>query len=72
MVRWTQKAADWQRAYCPTERGQDKWQQKSLKDYPKILGNARATLFESEKRCLMCRIHLASQVGALHTSTVQA
>ena len=50
MVRWTQKAADWQRAYCPTERGQDKWQQKSLKDYPKILDNARATLYESEKK----------------------
>ena len=44
------KAADWQRAYCPTERGQDKWQQKSLKDYPKILDNARATLYESEKK----------------------
>ena len=50
MVRWTQKSVDWQRAYCPTERGQDKWQQKSLKDYPKILGNARATLYESEKQ----------------------
>ena len=50
MVRWTQKAADWQRAYCLTERGQDKWQQKSLKDYPKILDNARATLYESEKK----------------------
>ena len=50
MVRWTQKAADWQRAYCLTERGQDKRQQKSLKDYPKILCNARATLYESEKK----------------------
>ena len=50
MVRWTQKAADWQRAYCPTERGQDKWLQKSLKDYPKILDNARATLYESKKQ----------------------
>ena len=50
MVRWTQKAADWQRAYCPTERGQDKRQQKSPKNYPKILDNARATLYESEKK----------------------
>ena len=50
MVRWTQKAADWQRAYCATKRAHDKRQQKSLKDYPKILCNARATLLESEKK----------------------
>lgn len=25
----------------------------------------------AKRRCLMCRVHLASQVGALHTSTVQ-
>ena len=50
MVRWTQKAADWQRAYSPTERGQDKRQQKSPQNYPKILCNARATLYESEKK----------------------
>ena len=34
----------------PVKRGQDKWQQKSSKDNPKILCNARATLLESEKK----------------------
>ena len=29
------------------------------------------TYLRAKRRCLMCRIHLASRAGALHTSTVQ-
>ncbi len=29
------------------------------------------TVFESDRTCLMCRIHLTSRAGALHISTVQ-
>ena len=35
------------------------------------IGNARPTFSWAERRCLMCRIHLAFWAGVLHISTVQ-
>ena len=36
-----------------------------------IIPRQVTTAFESDRTCLICRIHLASRADALHTSTVQ-
>lgn len=44
---------------------------KALKTILKYLTMRGQPYMRAKSRCLMCRIHLASWAGALHTSTVQ-